>query len=857
MKIFFPFIIIFFIIFNFSLSFQIKSSLNSSSSYISVNIEIPKLNIEEKQGFHFVSFPESRVYAKKNQPQLSVKNIFLLIPYEKEVEKLEIVSCEKIKIEGQYNLPICSGPIYFSLKDNLKKEIISPINFVYPEEIIESQSLQIMQGYKLLPLTIFGTSYNPVTKELIWIKKIAFKIFLKSSKSLISFSPYNREIKQLVSNPELFSTYSSLQKLTSLNKYYLIITTNEMKEAFIDLLNFKKSRGFEGEVKLVEDIYKENAGEDNADKIKNYIKKCYNEIKEYQLFVLLGGDVWRHKRNPTNDMEIIAKEEIIPTRIMEGKVKGTVLAENEFTANIACDLYYACLDRIWGQDANKNGILEISETNANIDLLPEIYIGRAPVDSLDQAQNFVNKIKMFETSSKEHLKKALFLCYRFDVKNDSISIAETIQKELPSEITIFKRYESANELDSSNVFPLLSEIGIFNHNGHANSLGFSSIYNSKLFSLGINKARNCLSPSSNFYLFNSCGCYAVAFQEDPIDLEEEKKAKEREGTNGPQFYLFDDCFSEELVLNPNAGAIACIGNSAYGLYDETDARLYSGEFQIEFYNQYFKQGNKFLGEIFAKSKIPFVSYSQTETPYLWIQYCLNLLGDPSLELILPQNKIQFSEINFPDEKSYFQITQEKQKINLVISLKKFNLQNVTDVKATISTNDKYTSIIKNTANFTYSNNEFSNQNDSYVLEVNSNCPYEYKISFNLNITSNGYQGQDTFTVFVINLLNAMAEIKVYPNPCKLNSSDTLNFVNIPYNSNAKISIYNLAGELVKVLKENIDIKEDNNRKLLPRVENCFWDKKNQANNLLEQGIYLYIIECNKGIKKGKIALIKE
>ncbi|MFH1613408.1 MAG: C25 family cysteine peptidase [bacterium] len=913
--------IIFFIIFNFSLSLQIKSNLDSTSSCISVSIEIPNLNIEQKNETHFITFSESKIYAEKNKPQIPTKTIFLLIPYEKEIEKIEIVSSEKIKIEGQYNLENSSGPIPLSFKNNFSShsticekssQQVPLINSFYPEEIIKPASLQIMQGYKLLPLIIFGALYNQATKELIWIKKINFKIFLKNSKSLISFSPYNQTLKQLVSNQEIFSTYSPLQKLNNIKKYYLIITTNEMKNAFLDLLDFKKTKEFEGELKIIEEIHNEN-GFDLPEKIRNYIKKCYQEKKEYQIFVLLGGDVWRYKRNPENDTAIIAKEELIPTRIIEGKVTGTVLVDpvafkmitkaqgeddknvlknstpvltdtpasgghkkpmtkptqlafesnlvlekNEFKADISCDLYYSCLDDSWGEDKNKNGILEIVEMNANIDLLPEIYIGRAPVDTLEQAQNFVNKIKIFETSSREHLKKALFLCYRFDDINDSISIAESIQKEMPQEITIFKRYESTQELAPENVFPLLSEVGIFNHTGHANLSGFGSIYSNNLFSLQLNKTRNYLSPSSNFYIFNSCGCYTTAFQEDPFKTNEEIKIKEREKTNDSQFYLFDDCISEELLLNPKSGAIACIGNSSYGLYDETNAQLYSGEYQMEFYNQYIRKGITFLGEILSKSKIPFVPYSGPETPYLWIQFCLNLLGDPSLELTLPQEKIQFSGINFPNEKSYFQITQKKQKFNLIISLKNFTLQNITNIQATISTNDKYTSIIKNTANFTLSNNnEFSNQNDSYVLEISPDCPYEYKICFKLNITSSGYNGEDIFSLSVINFLNAMNEIKVYPNPCNLISSNALNFINIPYNSNAKISIYNLAGELVRVLKENVEIKEDNNRKLTPRVENCFWDKKNQTGILLEQGIYLYIIECNQGIKKGKIALIKK
>ena len=90
----------------------------------------------------------------------------------------------------------------------------------------------------------------------------------------------------------------------------------------------------------------------------------------------------------------------------------------------------------------------------------------------------------------------------------------------------------------------------------------------------------------------------------------------------------------------------------------------------------------------------------------------------------------------------------------------------------------------------------------------------------------------------------------YPNPCYMNRDGYLRISNVPLNSvNTKISIYNLAGELVKTLKEGEGIEIQTGSKI------GRWDGKNENDEKAASGIYIYLIKSdNMKSKTEKIAI---
>jgi hypothetical protein len=105
---------------------------------------------------------------------------------------------------------------------------------------------------------------------------------------------------------------------------------------------------------------------------------------------------------------------------------------------------------------------------------------------------------------------------------------------------------------------------------------------------------------------------------------------------------------------------------------------------------------------------------------------------------------------------------------------------------------------------------------------------------------------DHFSIFfVAPYAHDLDSIFAYPNPCRPLEGQEVKIVNIPAESDVTIRIYNIAGQLIRTLKEGEEIQKGAGSKV------AIWDCRDVAS-----GIYIYIIETAKGKKIGKIGVIK-
>ncbi|MCG2725882.1 MAG: C10 family peptidase [Elusimicrobia bacterium] len=90
-------------------------------------------------------------------------------------------------------------------------------------------------------------------------------------------------------------------------------------------------------------------------------------------------------------------------------------------------------------------------------------------------------------------------------------------------------------------------------------------------------------------------------------------------------------------------------------------------------------------------------------------------------------------------------------------------------------------------------------------------------------------------------------LKAYPNPVYFKSSSWLTIVGIPADATEpKVYIYNVAGELVKIVKEILDIPG-----ILPG-NTAYWDGTNGSGEKVASGLYIYLVKTgNYGKGSGK------
>ena len=267
----------------------------------------------------------------------------------------------------------------------------------------------VFRGFKILILNLFPLQYITKNNSIEYYNEMNVKINLIDDNNVNALyrnlSKDIENIKNYVYNPEDVISYLGFNNLGAgeltlpEGSYdYVIITSTQLKDSseeynFQDLVEFKNSRGIKTTIVTTEEIYSDYSGRDNAEKIRNFIIDAYNEWGiEY---VLLGGD------GDGSDVGGESEASIIPARGLyyynddEPDIRDT---------NIPSDLYYAALDGTWNDD-NDAYWGEIGED----DLLAEVYVGRAPVDSEIELSNFIEKTINHETSSDPYLNKALMV----------------------------------------------------------------------------------------------------------------------------------------------------------------------------------------------------------------------------------------------------------------------------------------------------------------------------------------------------------------------------------------------------------------------------------------------------------------
>ena len=151
-----------------------------------------------------------------------------------------------------------------------------------------------------------------------------------------------------------------------------------MKDIFRIFADWKTKKGIPAIIETVEEISATYAGSDIQEKIRNYlvdVKRNYGSM-----FVLLGGD----------------------TNVIPARVKKSRYSKNKDW--VAVDFYYTCVDNgNWNKNGN-NIYYEADKIDYedSKDWGVSFKLGRAPVETLEEAEVFVNKVILYEKADLNH-----------------------------------------------------------------------------------------------------------------------------------------------------------------------------------------------------------------------------------------------------------------------------------------------------------------------------------------------------------------------------------------------------------------------------------------------------------------------
>ena len=201
-------------------------------------------------------------------PEIPYLEINILLPENNTCDGFSYRIKDSVTIEGDITLKANSGVIPMSQISSVmptdKKEY--PQNN-YPFEI-KMLDEDIMDGYRYVALKVSPFSYNAKEKRLRYASEIELSIELEDAYLPHPATPFYGKksielmIKDLVINPEEFywpkqrivRTKSSGSTQNDTIKY-LIITSENLKNAFQTLANWKTAKGVKAKIETVEDIY--------------------------------------------------------------------------------------------------------------------------------------------------------------------------------------------------------------------------------------------------------------------------------------------------------------------------------------------------------------------------------------------------------------------------------------------------------------------------------------------------------------------------------------------------------------------------------------------------------------------------
>jgi len=535
------------------------------------------------------------------EPCLPSSGVYLLLPPGSEVRNIAITTNEQEKLEGTFMVEPSPIPAQLSGEDEgtdpVPDETIYNSDQMFPGKLYTEIGTYQFRGYDILVLTLHPVQYRPMSGELFYYQDMLVEVETASSGTINAL--YRQldgdaeALGDLVDNPDVAPLYSmgGLSGESPTGEYDLvIITTNALKDGFEPLKEAHDVEGTKTFITTIEEIYSEYTGVDGAEKIRNFIRDAYTNLEiEY---VLIGGD-----------------ENVVPARRVwvQSWYGG-------YTVTKPSDIYYGCLDGSFNRDNdNRWGEPTDGDSGGDVDLIAEVYVGRACVGSQAEVENFVGKtIAYMNMDEDDYLNEVLFVGEYLgfggpsnwggnhkDEMIDGSSIHGYTTVGIPTDTynidTLYDRdgYWSKTELKNT----IDNGVHIINHLGHANYY-----YNMKMSTSDVQSLTN-----DKYCFIYSQGCMAGGFD------------------NG-------DCIAEHFTVKTAQGAVAGIWNARYGWGRRYSTDGPSQRFDREFWDAVFNENLTSMGKANQDSKEDNL-YRIWDSCMRWCYYGLNLFGDPTLDFV--------------------------------------------------------------------------------------------------------------------------------------------------------------------------------------------------------------------------------
>ncbi len=579
-------------------------------------------------------------------PAIPARFVNILLP--SGAENIQITATGDLELLAEGLIPYPAQPRV--PKSRVQKPAFVPPNARYasatpwPAAMAALQGVHEMQGYRFIsvrvnPLVYVGAEQALYLRPLVSVTATydlpatTRTIFPKQQ---AQFEPL---VNSLVVNPAASATFaprvSRVAPRAALD--YLIITSPALSNSFQRLADYRASAagGSYSTRVITTNAVTAFSGTDIQAKIRSCISN--NVATLGTTMVVLGGD-----------------DTIVPDRNCYVAAGGSTETE------MPTDLYYSGLTGSWNSDGDAN----YGETSDNIDMGWDVIVARIPMRTALQVSNYVSKVIAYDASSGHLVGKIVLggpnawdIYTGTDRPSDDVTADghAGFRSASPAHTSVSDSEAWLRRLYRDGIRPYwTATVGIIcdtitswdgstcgdYSESSANTLtAFNKNWTHLMFS-GHGAPQEWGLESGSFSQSNASsmtGMAAFVYTDACLTGHFDKDSNTIEGST----WTTEPCLGESFLRNTRTagGAMAYMGCARYG-WGEPDAAPASNTsdggpstvYAYKFYKRFHEVTNRTVGLAFAMHKADMVSVSGTDDSERWIQFGVNLLGDPALKL---------------------------------------------------------------------------------------------------------------------------------------------------------------------------------------------------------------------------------
>jgi len=596
-----------------------------SASEVSVRVDVDPSAVKvisDGKGGSIISADGMNGTSYFEFPSIPYRALSVLIPQGEEVVSFRLEGGSTVELSGSVELAMFEG---MYLDDGTVKGLSLAMNeatdggSVFPSWRVRHTGTSQWKGYMVATFEVYPVRYDLDTGRLTIDEDISLVVetapvegdrVIALRKRHIDGFRRNAEtdIRKIVENPFYSGTYmfndivvdegdrgfspTYHPGLEGSAVNYLIVTTSGMEAEFQRLADWKTLKGIPAVVRTVEWIEQNYwSGSDHGESIRNFIREAYE--KWGVEYVLLGGD----------------------TDVIPGRLAYTSFYTGDF---IPTDMYYSCLDGTWNADGDSlwgEAFHSLSDPGDEADLWAEVYVGRLPASTVEDARILVDKTLAYEEPAD--------MLY----KEDFLLMGEVIFPSAfdPGDQIILDGAEILNVIYDNHfaMDPDINTTRLYeNYPGYAGSTELMVISALAEMNLGTNHVMH----SGHGYKYNMSVGNGSIINYDAYNLTNGVEVFSMYLMNCTNVAFDTDCLAEYFMLNPNGGAFAVTGSSRSAFPSA------SRPYMNKYYDLLFTDGIVQLGKVHAQSREPYTNGAHGETADRWTHFIYNYLGDPEVNM---------------------------------------------------------------------------------------------------------------------------------------------------------------------------------------------------------------------------------